>query len=680
MAGYFSWIHISDIHFRDSESFNTEELREKLLTYLKKYVGVNALIISGDFRFGPDKTNNSDEVVKYIYQCASELKVDDKKIFVVPGNHDLNRDPVRTAVVNEVKKKYNSIDGRIDSKLLDVLNFSFSYYNELNEKLGATGSSTSSNPHRLVDAGEVYFLLLNTDVVVDGNECNDLIIGTSLVREALKKCKESKPIIAVGHHGSELWKPEEQKTCFTMLDSKGVRLYLCGHSHSVDFSNPTKNISQVTLGCLTQPNDEVESSIAYGEITNDGNVKVKISTWNSKMQIWEERQAYTKDELSKYEIDKGLIERHAKDNLIQQEFRVTNYHLLGTWGSDGIKYFWKKGDKSVESIAFNKLTEEMPVTRSISGYTVSTSFGCQLHASGDQCRFCGTGTIDYKGPLTADEIALQCIFMAEYDSNCDSFRELKNYEREFAFMGQGEPGLNYSAIREAIILTDIAMKEIDQKVYRYVISTSGINSFMPSLISDINSNVFRNPVTVHFSLSINPEDRSVLMPINKTNSYIEFIELCKALYKVTHEKVGVSILLLNNCKIENESYTLTKEALTATLANLDRNMFRIDLYNLNNCGLTKQRAYSNEMAKEMQEAVLDMGFECRIKRTFGDSCGAGFGMLNSKDDDLETVGEKTINHFYKAAELLQVAKNKRRDEIEALLEELQSDNKSDNSK
>ena len=69
---------------------------------------------------------------------------------------------------------------------------------------------------------------------------------------------------------------------------------------------------------------------------------------------------------------------------------------------------------------------------------------------------------------------------------------------EFAYMGQGEPGFNYPAVRQSILLTDCAMSKIDQNVSRHIISTCGIYDFIPSLISDISCGCFKNKVTLHF--------------------------------------------------------------------------------------------------------------------------------------------------------------------------------------
>ena len=124
---------------------------------------------------------------------------------------------------------------------------------------------------------------------------------------------------------------------------------------------------------------------------------------------------------------------------------------------------------------------------------------------------------------------------------------------EFAYMGQGEPGFNYPAVRQSILLTDCAMSKIDQNVSRHIISTCGIYDFIPSLISDISCGCFKNKVTLHFSLHAIDSERDVLMPVNKEYNYKKFITIwlwnaqffIKSKHIILHQKHTCSSKLKN---------------------------------------------------------------------------------------------------------------------------------------
>ena len=258
--------------------------------------------------------------------------------------------------------------------------------------------------------------------------------------------------------------------------------------------------------------------------------------------------------------------------------------------------------------------------------------------------------------MKAEDIALQCIFMAKYDSNCPSYPQVRNNFREFAFMGQGEPGYNYPAIKQAIIMTDYAMERIDQNISRYIISTCGITDFMPSLIQDVKSHIFKNKVTVHFSLHAIDEERNMLMPINLENDYRDFIKYCEILHKVYGEKIGVGILMFNKYQTnDGKKHSLTKKKLEEILDLLDTDVFRIDLCTVNRTSLGKHQL-SSENARELLEVVQKRGYEGKLFTSFGDSAQSGCGMLSSTTDDMEEAGVRTIEQFNQSVELMNEAK------------------------
>ena len=120
----FRWIHLSDIHFQTKNvSFNTQKLREKLPEFLAGLDGnFDAMIITGDFRYAPEKENNPQKVVDYINLLCEKLRwTDTPKVITVPGNHDLDRGSVRTAVIRSAKDKYQPNMGTFDPELLGQL-------------------------------------------------------------------------------------------------------------------------------------------------------------------------------------------------------------------------------------------------------------------------------------------------------------------------------------------------------------------------------------------------------------------------------------------------------------------------------------------------------------------------------------------------------------------------------
>lgn len=346
----------------------------------------------------------------------------------------------------------------------------------------------------------------------------------------------------------------------------------------------------------------------------------------------------------------------------QLKIKLVGYSLLGGRGQDGIRYLWKDNlGNTTESAAFNSRIktplagEDQTKT---SAYTSSVSYGCNLQNMNCACKFCATGTLPFKGVLTASEIALQNIFMAEYDSECPSYPNVHTNSREFAFMGQGEPGYCYPQIRKAILLTDYAMDQIGQKVKRYIISSSGIPEFIDLLIDDLKNGIYKNDVTFHFSLHAIDELRDRLMPINKVYNYKYTLQKTKILYDISKRKTAIAILLFKDFKEKKSSlkHDTSIEYLNRILDILDPKIHKIDLCDVNiNKSISKQSQLSNEIANKLLEVVKEKGFEAKLFSSFGIENSTGCGMLSSNMINIQKPGKTTLKHLEKSIELLKKA-------------------------
>lgn len=681
----FKWIHLSDLHFQSKENYGIERAREVLPDYLQRKVEkCNAVFLTGDFRYAKNSIGDIEEIASFITKIKESVEA--QYVICVPGNHDLERSNVRTAIIDGVLKDYNPEENSsFDEGMLNLLKGSFSFYDGLMEKLNLTyRDAQKENVHEVVETEECNLLLLNTAITAGrDNERGSLVMGINSVKHAFRKVNHEKPLIVIGHHGASFWNREEQKILFDLFEREKVKLYLCGHEHILYNEHIGNNpIMQITAGCMESAasDNPVEIGFCVGNLDSEGKVQFGFHSWNNSSKAWAELDKRV-DDIYLIQPKKRYNKNNSKDlkedilkldypSSEKQEYQFTlNGHtLLGSRGMYGIRYYWKKGEEGIESLAFNQRLCE-PIgdaikdqeNQQISAYTVSVSFGCVLSTHLSQCRFCETGSRNFKGFLSAEEIAMQNIFMATYDSACPSYPEVRTHKREFSFMGQGEPGYNYPAVREAIRITDIAMKELNQEVYRYNISTCGISDFIPMLISDIKAGMFRNPVTLHYSLHAIGDDRNRLMPINVDHNYSRFIKNCEKLYEVNdRKKIGIGLLMFKNFKpvkrggeSEFVPYTLTKDKLNAILNILNPEMFSIDLCDLNKTSLIdEQEEVSNEEALDLLKIAKDRGFEAKIFSSFASEQKAGCGMLSSEYLDAAKDGEKTQEQYNKSLELL----------------------------
>ncbi len=312
---------------------------------------------------------------------------------------------------------------------------------------------------------------------------------------------------------------------------------------------------------------------------------------------------------------------------------LLGYDKLGAAEDEGIRFAWSSESSNVvlESASFiNRAKNE---ESNICAYTTSVSIGCILRQFNKACVFCMTGMkLPFVRLLTAKEIAKQNILMVLLDMHCDDHKSIVNNKREFAYMGQGEPGYSYPQVRIAIKITDIAMGILGQDVHRHIVSTSGIYEMIDSLHFDLQNNYFNSRITVHYSLH-NVSDRAVVMPIETMYGYKDAIAKLGQISCLTNEKICLGLLLFNNFRpMKSDSIIKTTiDDLLPQLSMLPPEKFRFSLSEFNKSeDLGIADVFSEEEAIELKEALIKEGYETKLFNSFGRKEETACGMLAGK--------------------------------------------------
>lgn len=293
-------------------------------------------------------------------------------------------------------------------------------------------------------------------------------------------------------------------------------------------------------------------------------------------------------------------------------FTLIGYDVLGTNQHEGIRYAWKHSSavSLVESAAFTQHSKSSD--NSVCGYTASVSSGCILNAKNLACKFCRTGTqLPFGGLLTASEIAKQNVFMVLSDMYCSDHEVIRTNAREFAYMGQGEPGFSYRQVRDAIRLTNIAMKELGQQVFRHIVATSGVPHMIRAYIEDLREDFFSSRTTMHFSL---------------------------------HGTTSVN---------SDQSFTTTMKDIKVILSELDPVVYRLSFCEFNGYSdLGTFVPYDLSLSAEILAYARNLGFEAKLFSSFGKDEVTACGMLGGKHPDnvpsekwleLEQLAEQIIS-------------------------------------
>lgn len=314
---------------------------------------------------------------------------------------------------------------------------------------------------------------------------------------------------------------------------------------------------------------------------------------------------------------------------------ICGYDLLGTDSETGVRYAWGNArfKNYVESASF--INRSKGKHEDISGYTTSVSSGCVLKAMGKSCMFCRTGKLlSFGGYLTYKEIAKQNVFMVLSDMYCPNHPELANKQREFAYMGQGEPGFSYSQVRLAIELTNKIMKKLGQKVYRHVFSTCGVPEAIANYKNDV-CHYFTEKVTMHFSLHATNE-RNLIMPIDNIYPYKESLDEISEIVDMTREKPCVGLLLFNHFQPKGTSidYSNSINNIKNILDELDSQKVRLSFCEYNSSEeLGNAEIYPEAYFSEIRKEVKERGFEAKFFSSYGKEKQSACGMLGGKTPD-----------------------------------------------
>ena len=323
-------------------------------------------------------------------------------------------------------------------------------------------------------------------------------------------------------------------------------------------------------------------------------------------------------------------------------------------GKDGVRYVWEVDGQPgpyVESGAFYKRTylELNKADSDIAAYTTSVSLGCLLAKTGNQCKFCVTGNhIPYTRLLKAEEIILQNIFMVLDDKSANQASKA----REFAYMGQGEPGFSYDQVREAIVVTDKIVASLGFDVYRHIFATAGVPQAIRRLTQDVASGFYKQTnILLHLSIH-SVIDREKLMPINLLYPLEEVIKESEEYAKLTGKKVVVNFMMLKEANLMGcgpFTSTSPEQAVNFTKI-LNPKYHRVILCEYNaDPSVGDNKDISPEELAVLENIFLATGFEVKKFVAFGKKNKLACGLLggkatpNLKPEEVDSVFNKAVD-------------------------------------
>lgn len=235
------WLHISDLHLGDDDAF-TSRMRKQLPDFLREMGNFDYVFLTGDIRSANVTPNNfTQRMANYLEEICDSCGVTIDNLFIVPGNHDVNRDlDGRHDAIKRVsfgwEGYYNPRKGKIKDEDLTVIWNGQDEFREFLEGFYPDNRlSLYKSPlqhHFNIETEHFNLLHIDTSVIyTKGQESHNLIIGTYQLNNLVNSINKDKPTILLTHYPITSLLQDEKKVVGIILQENNVRLWLAGHEH-----------------------------------------------------------------------------------------------------------------------------------------------------------------------------------------------------------------------------------------------------------------------------------------------------------------------------------------------------------------------------------------------------------------------------------------------------------------
>ncbi|NIM11894.1 MAG: tetratricopeptide repeat protein [Candidatus Aminicenantes bacterium] len=265
MAG-LTWLHLSDWH-QKGEEFDRRVVRDELIKDIKERAKIHTslekvdfIVFSGDVAFS-GKKEEYEAAKEYLFEPVLDAAgLDKSRLFIVPGNHDLDCDlfyllpeDLKKPLIGDDEIKKWLDDDKKRSHMLEP----FEAYNEFIKAYADGNLSGYAWSYQLLsDDKKVALLGFNSALMCgrhkdEKNEIDDknkLILGEPQIYDTLKDNADADVLIVVMHHPFE-WLTENDCAIVESRLKEGAHFILCGHQHM-----PKVKIDKSTEGdCIVIP-------------------------------------------------------------------------------------------------------------------------------------------------------------------------------------------------------------------------------------------------------------------------------------------------------------------------------------------------------------------------------------------------------------------------------------------
>lgn len=284
------WLHLSDVHEAARDGVNRVRMYDQILAEVERREGADVVFLTGDVAFAGEESEYR-SLEKSFIEPLKNIVGPDCPLFVVPGNHDLDRRravPPRSWInLEQQRSLFQAVDAEGSLKRSDVLMPRFKAYADFDARVsawpkrwlesdaGAAVWTGDINGHRIGVVG------LNTAwLCQDDEDWGRISPGRYMAERALEAASAASPhlLFALGHHPLGAFavehQPEQDGGRIRERLERHKAVYLHGHLHRTGSDQTgagpmTALTIQAPSAFQAHDNDRWRNGVVWGEADFD---------------------------------------------------------------------------------------------------------------------------------------------------------------------------------------------------------------------------------------------------------------------------------------------------------------------------------------------------------------------------------------------------------------------------
>jgi predicted MPP superfamily phosphohydrolase len=243
-ARQLRWLHLSDLHFHGDEDWDHRTVIKALLrqaeTLKDDGLAPDLVFITGDVAW-KGKRGEYEQAQRFLTQLGKVLELDPREsFFIVPGNHDVDRDaigPMDDTLVAGFKNQ-EAVERTLGHpKTMELLGQRLVEFYAFTERfLGPARGLHEQRPWRVderqIRGLDVGVLQLNSAWISGADDTPGLIVGNAQVQSALEEASDAFLRIVLVHHPVADLRDFDRQVLESLLPAPGgAHFLLRGHLH-----------------------------------------------------------------------------------------------------------------------------------------------------------------------------------------------------------------------------------------------------------------------------------------------------------------------------------------------------------------------------------------------------------------------------------------------------------------